>query len=80
MGRSGKPWIAWLWVQGADNQTIAAPFCFFAAGGCILGIRVSLSYRSPFFLQYMVKIIVWFSVFEWWEMVLDGFFYTFAVE
>ena len=54
---------------------------FFSCGGAMYtGDKGVFIMYITFFLQYMVKIIVWFSVFERWEVVLDGFFYTFAVE
>ena len=60
---------------------IAAPFFVFSCGGLMhTGDKGVFIMYITFFLQYMVKIIVWFSVFERWEVVLDGFFYTFAVE
>ena len=56
-------------------------FLFFSWGGAVQdGNKGVFIMYITFFLQYMVKIIVWFSVFERWEVVLDGFFYTFAVE
>ena len=42
MGNSGQPIVVRLWVQGADNHQIAAPFRF--SRGKVSGIVVIMGY------------------------------------